>query len=111
MSTANRMWGLDAPKMRIDAAHLVFGGEGTVDIPLPAHVIEHERGLVLFDTGMNPVVNEDPRLLFGDRPEAPYLANTLAAKGALLTQYHGTGHFSLGNYITMISGQSEPVRW
>lgn len=44
---------------------------------------------------------------FGEAPQAPYLAQTLAAKGALLTQYHGTGHFSLGNYITMISGQSE----
>jgi len=76
VTTANRMWGLDAPKMRIDAAHLVFGGEGTVDIPLPAHVIEHERGLVLFDTGMNPIVNEDPRLLFGDRPEADWIISS-----------------------------------
>ena len=39
--------------------------------------------------------------------EAPYLARKLPAKGRLLSQYHGTGHFSLGNYITMISGQSE----
>jgi hypothetical protein len=44
---------------------------------------------------------------FGASAEAPYLAGPLAAKGALLTQYHGTGHFSLGNYITLISGQSE----
>jgi hypothetical protein len=44
---------------------------------------------------------------FGPTAEAPYLAGNLVGKGALLTQYHGTGHFSLGNYITMISGQSE----
>jgi hypothetical protein len=44
---------------------------------------------------------------FGEASPAPYLADTLTAKGQLLTQYHGTGHFSLGNYITMISGQSE----
>ena len=43
---------------------------------------------------------------FGPASQAPYL-NTLASKGALLTQYYGTGHFSLGNYLTMISGQSE----
>lgn len=73
MSTAKRMWGLDSPVMTIDAQHLVFGGEGSVDIPLPAHVIEHERGLILFDTGMNPIVNDDPRLLFGDRPEASWI--------------------------------------
>lgn len=73
MSTANRMWGLDSPTMRLDAAHLVFGGEGIVDIPLPSHLIEHDQGLVLFDTGMNPIVNDDPKLLFGDRPEAAWI--------------------------------------
>lgn len=35
---------------------------------------------------------------------APYLADSLAAAGALLRQYHGIGHFSLPNYIAMISG-------
>ena len=38
-------------------------------------------------------------------PPAPYLAQTLPAMGALLTQYHGTGHVSLDNYITMVGGQ------
>jgi phosphatidylinositol-3-phosphatase len=44
---------------------------------------------------------------FGPTAGAPYLAGPLARKGALLTRYFGTGHFSLGNYITLISGQSE----
>jgi hypothetical protein len=40
-------------------------------------------------------------------PTAPtYLARTLPSQGALLTQYHGTSHASLGNYITQISGQA-----
>ncbi len=39
-------------------------------------------------------------------PPAPYLAQTLPAMGAMLTQYHGTGHVSLDNYITMIGGQA-----
>jgi hypothetical protein len=51
--------------------------------------------------------NKNYEETFGDGSAAPYLANGLTAKGQLLTQYHGTGHFSLGNYITMISGQSE----
>ena len=54
--------------------------------------------------------NKDYDITFGAEPPAPYLAKTLAGKGQLLTQYHGTGHFSLGNYITMISGQSENPR-
>ncbi|MEO6829678.1 MAG: alkaline phosphatase family protein [Acidobacteriaceae bacterium] len=43
---------------------------------------------------------------FGPHSDAPYLAKTLPAKGALLTQYYGTGHNSLDNYIAMISGQA-----
>jgi phosphatidylinositol-3-phosphatase len=39
----------------------------------------------------------------------PYLRKTLVPLGGLLTQYYGTGHASLGNYISMISGQA-PTR-
>jgi phosphatidylinositol-3-phosphatase len=35
---------------------------------------------------------------------APYLADSLAKAGAMLKQYYGIGHFSLDNYIAMISG-------
>ncbi len=42
---------------------------------------------------------------FGPGSAAPYLAQTLRAKGALLTQYWGTAHNSLPNYIAQISGQ------
>lgn len=70
-----RMWGLDAPHMDIDAAHLVVGAEGTVRIPLPAYLIEHEQGLVLFDTSMNPLVCENPALVFGDRPETSMIVS------------------------------------
>jgi hypothetical protein len=51
--------------------------------------------------------NKSYATTFADPAPDPYLADTLAAKGQLLTQYYGTGHHSLGNYITMISGQSE----
>lgn len=43
---------------------------------------------------------------FGPRSEAPYLARALRAQGALLTQYYGTGHNSLDNYIAMMGGQA-----
>jgi hypothetical protein len=35
-----------------------------------------------------------------------YLWQTLPEQGALLTNYYGTGHFSMDNYISMVSGQS-----
>ena len=36
----------------------------------------------------------------------PYLAQTLPTMGAMLTRYYGTGHYSLDNYLAMISGQA-----
>jgi len=35
-----------------------------------------------------------------------YLWQTLPSQGALLKNYYGTGHFSLDNYISMVSGQA-----
>ncbi|HEX5438846.1 MAG TPA: alkaline phosphatase family protein, partial [Gemmatimonadaceae bacterium] len=43
---------------------------------------------------------------FGPNSPAPYLADTLVPQGALLTQYYGIGHFSLDNYLAIISGQA-----
>ncbi|MDA3625720.1 phosphoesterase [Saccharopolyspora sp. WRP15-2] len=42
---------------------------------------------------------------WGPASKAPYLSQTLRAQGVLLSQYHATGHFSLDNYISQISGQ------
>jgi hypothetical protein len=41
---------------------------------------------------------------FAPTTRATYLADTLVKQGALLRQYYGIGHFSLDNYIAMISG-------
>ncbi len=35
-----------------------------------------------------------------------YLWKTLPSQGVLLKHYYGTGHFSLDNYISMVSGQA-----
>ena len=50
--------------------------------------------------------NENYSATFGPHPEAPYLAKKLTARGQLLSNYYGTGHASLDNYITMVSGQA-----
>jgi hypothetical protein len=48
--------------------------------------------------------NEGFNYTFGAKSPATYL-NGLAKQGALLSQYHGIGHFSLDNYLAMVSGQ------
>jgi phosphatidylinositol-3-phosphatase len=50
--------------------------------------------------------NEGFDTTFGPGSKAPYLSQTLTKMGVLLTQYYGTGHASLDNYIAMISGQA-----
>ena len=50
--------------------------------------------------------NEPFDITFGAKSPAPYLAHTLPKQGALLTQYYGTGHNSLDNYISLVSGQA-----
>ncbi len=50
--------------------------------------------------------NEGFDATFGTPSADPYLAGTLPAQGALLTNYYGIGHFSNDNYIALISGQA-----
>jgi phosphatidylinositol-3-phosphatase len=49
--------------------------------------------------------NENYSTTFGANTPSPYLAKTLTAQGALLSGYYGTGHVSLDNYVSMLSGQ------
>jgi len=46
---------------------------------------------------------------FRTSTQDPYLQKTLPAMGALLRRYYGTGHYSLDNYLAMISGQSSSM--
>jgi phosphatidylinositol-3-phosphatase len=50
--------------------------------------------------------NESYPVTFGPQSIAPYLSRELPKQGALLPNYYGIGHFSLDNYVAMISGQA-----
>src|SRR5277367_3522709 len=74
---------------------------------------EHERDCAVTTAAANVkhvfvIVLENKSFsdTFGTSTQDPYLQNTLVPMGGLLTQYYGTGHVSLDNYISMISGQS-----
>lgn len=57
---ATRLWALQGPTFTLPADFLVLHEEGEVTIPVPCFLIEHPRGLVLFDTGIIPEASEDP---------------------------------------------------
>jgi phosphatidylinositol-3-phosphatase len=58
--------------------------------------IRHVFVIVLENQGFDTTFNAHSR--------APYLADTLRNAGAFLRQYYGIGHYSLPNYLAMISG-------
>jgi phosphatidylinositol-3-phosphatase len=49
--------------------------------------------------------NENADATFGPNTQIPYLAKTLTSQGAFVPNYYATGHLSLDNYISMVSGQ------
>jgi phosphatidylinositol-3-phosphatase len=54
--------------------------------------------------------NENASATFGKDSQAPYLAHTLRQRGAFVPNYYGIGHFSLTNYIAMVSGQAPNIQ-
>ena len=58
--------------------------------------IKHVFIIMLENTGFDTT--------FGPQTRAPYLADTMVRRGALLRQYYGIGHFSLDNYLALIGG-------
>jgi hypothetical protein len=65
-------------------------------VPRPSSSIQHVFIIVLENKGYDTT--------FRSGTDAPYLADSLPKRGALLRQYFGIGHYSLDNYIAMISG-------
>jgi glyoxylase-like metal-dependent hydrolase (beta-lactamase superfamily II) len=59
------MWALDCPTLTVDSATLMYGLSDMVTIPMPSFLIEHPRGLVLFDTGIAPEAITDPVRVYG----------------------------------------------
>ncbi|HET9970148.1 MAG TPA: N-acyl homoserine lactonase family protein [Streptosporangiaceae bacterium] len=64
--TAKRLWALDSPTFTLDKSILMVGASGQVTIPMPGYLIEHPKGLVLFDTGLAPAAAADPQAVYGD---------------------------------------------
>jgi len=44
---------------------LMEGGQGDITVPVPAYLIDHPKGTLLFDTGMHPDCQRDPAARVG----------------------------------------------
>jgi hypothetical protein len=73
---------------------------------LPTAVVHHPAGSRPQHVFIIVLENVSYDETFGPDSKAPYLSKCLTKKGQLLTNYYAIGHFSLDNYIAMVSGQS-----
>ena len=87
--------------MKLSTAGLVLVTLLTVCLPQSANAAPPRIGHVVVIV----LENQSFSVTFGKDTPAPYLGKVLTAQGALLRRYYATGHASLDNYITMISGQ------
>jgi len=66
MASVTRMWAMDAPTFTMDSSLLMVGTLGEITIPVTSFLVQHARGLVLFDTQLDPAsYDEDPAEVYG----------------------------------------------
>jgi glyoxylase-like metal-dependent hydrolase (beta-lactamase superfamily II) len=53
-----------------DMNMFLAGQEGHIKVPIPAYLIEHPKGKVLFDSGMHPDIQTDPHGRIGELADA-----------------------------------------
>ena len=62
-----KLFAMTCGRLTGDLGRLMEGGEGRADLPIPAYLIEHPKGTVLFDTGLHPDCQHDPAARVGTR--------------------------------------------
>lgn len=55
-----RLFAMTCGWLTSDLSNFLAGEKGRVRVPVPAYLIEHPKGSVLFDTGMHPANQTDP---------------------------------------------------
>ena len=62
-----KLYAMTCGRLTGNLGDLMQGGEGKVELPIPAYLIEHPNGTALFDTGMHPDCQHDPAARLGPR--------------------------------------------
>lgn len=67
---ARQIWALDSPTFTYDHSLLVANTQGEITAPIGSYLIEHPKGLVLYDTNLDPEAVTDPSGTYGPIGEA-----------------------------------------
>ncbi len=62
-----RLYAFTCGRLTGDLGRLMEGGEGRAELPIPAYLVEHPKGSLLFDTGLHPDCRHDPERRVGAR--------------------------------------------
>ena len=88
--TARRLFPLAGASITLESSLITLGTHGPLTVPIPTFLIEHERGLVLIDTGLVPSAWEDPRAVYGDLVDV--FALDCPPENTLERQIHKAGY-------------------
>jgi N-acyl homoserine lactone hydrolase len=61
-----KLYAMTCGWLSADTKMFLAGEEGKIKVPIPAYLIEHPKGRVLFDSGMHPDVQTDPHGRIGE---------------------------------------------
>jgi N-acyl homoserine lactone hydrolase len=62
-----RVYALTCGRLKGELGHLMEGGQGRIELPIPSYLIEHPKGRAVFDTGLHPDCQRDPAARLGPR--------------------------------------------
>lgn len=89
---ARKMFALPGAELTAPTSLLMHGGDDTlVQLPCPSFLIEHPKGLVLFDTGCNPKIIDDAAGYWGEQVAA-HLPIKWSKAETLDKQIEGVGY-------------------
>jgi N-acyl homoserine lactone hydrolase len=92
-----RLYAFTCGHLTMPMSSLLAGTEGLLTIPVPAYLIVHPKGQVLFDTGLNEKVIDD---------SAGYLGEMASASNA----FHFSAHERIASRLTSIGVEPTEIR-
>ena len=102
-----RRLGAAAAAVALGVGALLAGGGAAASASAPAHTTAATPRLPKIGHVWTIILeNKSYEATFTGLNQNDYLWKTLPSYGELLRQYYGTGHFSLDNYISLVSGQA-----
>ncbi|MGE0715691.1 MAG: N-acyl homoserine lactonase family protein [Alphaproteobacteria bacterium] len=61
-----RLYAMTLGRLDVNMANMMEGSQGIERVPVPAFLVEHPKGRLVYDTGMHPLIQTDPAAHLGE---------------------------------------------